>query len=170
MPIGQPQAPGERKPKGTTVKPTVASLNIQEAREEGIKGIAQIATAVCIMTKNYADAGAIDMHAEPIAHEIAVLATDNEKIANIVDRVTAMGPYAALIGAVMPLAMQLLVNHDRIKPDAAGLLGGKVMSKEALSAKVSADVDRAKAAFLREAREAQEAAKQAEAELAKVAA
>lgn len=170
MPIGQPAAPAGKKPAGTSKAPTVSSLSIQQAREEGLKGIAQIGTAACILTKNYADAGALDMHAEPIAHEIAVLASENEKVATIVDRVTAMGPYAALIGAVMPLALQLLVNHDRVKPDAAGLFGGKVMSKEALAAKVSADIDTAKAKFLREAREAQEAAAKAETELSKVAA
>src|SRR5271155_5327058 len=146
MPIGQPQAPTPRGGKtGTETKKTVASATRANAREEGLKGLAQIGTAVCVMTKNYADAGALDMHSGPIAHEIAVLADDNEKIATIVDRITAMGPYAALIGAVMPLALQIMVNHDRIKPDAAGLLGGKVMSKEALAAKVQADVDKAKA-------------------------
>lgn len=172
MPIGAPAAPAEKKPRSSTARTaaTVGAQSRTEAREEGLKGLAQIGTAVCILTKNYADAGALDMHAEPIAHELAVLAQDNEKIATIIDRVTAMGPYAALIGAVMPLALQILVNHDRIKPDSAGLLGGKVMSKEALAAKVSADIDKAKTQFLREAKEAQEEAARAEAELAKVAA
>jgi hypothetical protein len=174
MPVGAPAAPAEKRTRTTTVrtaKPATAGTQArQDTREEGLIGLAQIGQALLIMSKNYADAGAVDMHARPIAHEIAVLASEDEKIATIVDRITALGPYAALIGAVMPLALQLMVNHDRIKADAAGMLGGKVMSKEALAAKVEADIAKAKAAFLREAREAQEEAAQAQADLERVAA
>src|SRR5271166_728634 len=173
MPIGTPKAPPAKT--GTTKPPagkpvTLGASAITAAREEGLEGLAQIGTAVLILTKNYADAGAVDMHAKPIAHEVALLAEGNEKVGNIVDRITAMGPYAGLLTAVMPLAMQLLVNHDRIQANAAGLFGGQVMSKEALAAKVSADIDKKKAQFLREAREAQEEAQAAEADLRREAA
>src|SRR5271155_3354255 len=143
MPIGAPAAPPPKGPKapGQPKPKSLASEKIQDSREEGLQGIAQIVTAGLILTKNYPDAGAVDMHAPDIAHEVAVLANDNEKVGNIVDRITGLGPYAALLTAVMPLAIQLLVNHDRIQPTAAGLFGGSVMSKEALAAKVSADID-----------------------------
>lgn len=173
MPIGQPRPPadkGQPKSRTTATTKTVASAAKTESREENLVGLAGIATGVLIITKNYADAGAVDMHAAPIAHEVAVLAENDDRIANIVDRLTAVGPYAALLTAVMPLALQILVNHDRIKPSAAGLMGGKVMSKEALSAKVEADILKAQAAFMREAREAQEEAREAQANLEKVAA
>jgi hypothetical protein len=81
-----------------------------------------------------------------------------------------MGPYAALLSAVMPLAIQVLINHDRITAQAGGMFGGKVMSKEALAAKVSADIDMANARFLSEAREAQQEAAKAKAELEKASA
>jgi hypothetical protein len=175
MPVGQPAAPADLGKRASQARqPSLSSANkiaaITEAREEGLQGIAQIATAILILTKNYPDAGAVDMHAEPISHEIALLASENEKIGSIVDRITALGPYAGLLTAVMPLAMQILVNHDRIQADAAGLFGGKVMSKDALAAKVKADIDTAKAKFLNQARQAQEAATKAADDLAKAAA
>jgi hypothetical protein len=170
MPVGAPQAPGQKAPKAGGAAKTLGSAGRTAAREEGLEGLGQIATAACIMTQNYADAGALDMHFAPLAHEIAVLAEDNEKVANIVDRITAIGPYAALLSAAMPLVIQILINHDRIKPEAAGMLGGKVMSKEALAAKVSADVDKKKAEYLKVAQEAQEEAARAQADLVKAAA
>jgi uncharacterized protein with beta-barrel porin domain len=174
MPIGAPAAPKEGKPRtagaSAASKGTLAAQNRQTAREEGLNGLVQIGSAVCIMTKNYADAGALTEHGPNVSHEIAALAEENENVANVIDKLTAMGPYAGLITAIMPLAIQLLINHDRIKPDAAGLMGANVMSKEALAAKVSADIDTKKAAFLREAKQAQEEAAKAQAELAKVAA
>jgi hypothetical protein len=158
MPIGAPAPPPARGSKGSTKPPagskTLGSSAITQAREEGLAGLGQIATAVCVMTQNYADAGAFDMHFPGVAHEVAVLAEDNEKVANIVDRIVQVGPYAALLTATMPLVIQLLINHDRIKAEAAGLLGGKVMSKEALTAKVTADIERTRAQYMREAEEA----------------
>jgi hypothetical protein len=173
MPIGQPKAPADKgapKTAGAAKPKTLGTSSVTAAREEGLNGIAQIGTALLILSKNYADAGAVDMHAEAISHEVAVLAEDNENIGNIIDRITAMGPYAGLLTAVMPLAMQLLVNHDRIQANAAGLFGGSVMSKEALAAKVSADIDKKKTEFLRQAAEAQKEAAEAQAQLARVAA
>lgn len=176
MPIGAPKPPDDKKRTGTpgnrtaNQAKTVGASAVTEAREDGLLGIAQIGTALLILTKNYADAGAVDMHGQPIAHEVALMAEDNEKLGNIVDRLCAMGPYAGLLTAVMPLAMQILVNHDRINPSAAGLFGGQVMSKEALSAKVSADIDTKKAEFLRQANEAKKAAEEAQANLEREAA
>lgn len=169
MPIGQPRPPADKgKPRSGAANQTTKTVGASaktEAREDGLLGLSTIATGLLIITKNYADAGAVDMHAEPIAHEVAVLAEDNEKVANIVDRITAIGPYAALLTAVMPLALQLLVNHDRISPNAAGMLGGKVMSKEALAAKTEADILKAQAEFMRAAKDAQEEANRARADL-----
>lgn len=172
MPIGQPKAPadkGQPKPRTAATTKTLAASAKTDAREEGLTGLAQIATGILIITKNYADAGAVDMHAAPIAHEIAVLAENDDRIANIVDRITAVGPYAALLTAVMPLALQILVNHDRIKPSAAGLMGGQVMSKEALEKKVEADILRAQAQFLKDAKEAQEEVARIQAEMRQAA-
>jgi hypothetical protein len=161
MPIGAPTAPIAKTGKTTGSKVTAASLGKTSEREEGLKGIGQIGTMVLIMTKNFADAGAVDMHFPAIAHEVAELAQENEKVATIVDRIIAVGPYAGLLTAVMPLALQLLVNHDRIQSSAAGMLGGKVMSKEALEAKVKAEIDQATTRMLKEAQDARQEAEQA---------
>jgi hypothetical protein len=116
------------------------------------------------MTKQYADAAAISEHSKDISIECARVADDNEQFANVIDKLTSVGPYAGLLTAIMPLAMQLAVNHKRIE---AGVMG--TVSPDALAAKVKADMASKQADFLREAREAQERAEKAKAEFQEVA-
>jgi hypothetical protein len=169
MPINAPAAPAAKTPRTTgtakTTGKTLASTGKTAAREEGLQGVMQIAAAIALMTKNYADAGALDMHGPPVCHEIAVLAEDSEPIANICDRLNTVGPYAALLTATLPLVMQMLVNHGKMDAGVAGGFGGKIMSKEALAARTKAEVDKQTAAFLREAAEAEAEAAKTQAEI-----
>ena len=57
------------------------------------------------------DAIAITVHWPGIAKALDETAQANPALAAVLDRVIAVGPYGALLTAVMPLAAQLAVNH-----------------------------------------------------------
>jgi len=59
------------------------------------------------------DVAAIAVHSPGIAKGMADVAAEDEKFARVFDRVTAMGPYGALVEAVVPLAMQIAANHNK---------------------------------------------------------
>lgn len=131
-------------------------LSIGELRQEAVDGIFQIVGLGCIITGQYADAGAISMHGPPIAQEVASLAEKNEQIAKGVDALLQVGPYAGLVAAVMPLVLQLMVNHNVVP--AEKLANANVVKPEVLEAQV-------KTHMARQAMEAMQAQKAAEEEL-----
>jgi hypothetical protein len=126
-----------------------------EAREQGLLGIFQVSAAICVMRGLYPDAGACTVHGPAISHEAAVLAESNEGIAKGLDYLIQMGPYSALLTAVLPFGLQIAANHGRIDADKASGLG--VMDPATLEAKVKADVERQKLEFTRQAEEAKRA-------------
>ena len=130
-------------------------------RREALDGFAQIIGFGCIVTRQYADAGAIGLHKDPIISELVDLADKNEKIARAIDYLTEAGPYAGLIVAVMPLAIQIAANHGLVKAELVS--GAGVLPPAALEAGVKADMARQAAAAIQQQREA-------EAELARIAA
>jgi len=146
---------------------TQASNAKTASRAEAIDGLFQIAGTALVVSKQYADAGAISIHKDAISLEAAKVADENEKFGALLDRLTAVGPYAGLLTAVLPLAMQLAANHGRIDPVKAGGLMG-IQSPEALALQVEAEMNNKKAVFLREAAEAQAKAETARENLAAV--
>src|SRR5258707_876019 len=86
----------------------------KDPRAEAVEGIFQVLQATCMLTGQHADAAAIGMHGEPIAREVASLADSNDSVAAVVDSLRMVGPYTALLAAVLPFAMQILANHGRI--------------------------------------------------------
>lgn len=122
-----PKAPPARRgrPPGSTNKArtdTPPQPSQLEVRTVGLMGLGQLAQGGLMISKQYADAAAIGMHWQGIAVEVAKLSETQPAIAGVVDTIIQAGPYAALITAVMPLAMQLAVNHGLI-PMSAGLTG-----------------------------------------------
>lgn len=63
------------------------------------------------------DGAAISLHAPGIADALHHLALENPAVAAALDRILAAGPYGAILGACLPLVMQIAANHKRI-PDA----------------------------------------------------
>jgi hypothetical protein len=110
-------------------------------RAEGLAGIGQLVYAGLLFARQPADAGAINKFFPPVTVEVAKLADSNDKIAEVLDKLNEIGPYAGLITAVTPLIMQLLVNHDRVPATAVASLG--VVSKTTLEAEVEAEIMRA---------------------------
>ncbi len=69
-----------------------------------------------------ADAEVISRATPAIASAVNDLAQERPEIAAALDRILKAGPYAALIGAVVPMAAQILANHKVIP---AGIMGTK---------------------------------------------
>jgi hypothetical protein len=160
MPITAPQAPAAKTPRANAARPAPSQTAKLEGRAEAVDGILQLGAAVCVLTRNHADAQAIDDHRTDISIECAKVAADNEQFGNLLDRLSNVGPYAGLLTAVMPLALQLAVNHKRME---AGVMG--TVSPEVLEAKVKADIAEKKTAALQSAHEAQQRAATAQANL-----
>lgn len=75
-----------------------------------------------------ADSFAVADRAEEIATAANDAARDDERLHALLERVTAMGSYGALISAMVPLALQILFNHASelpVPPAAQALLGIK---------------------------------------------
>lgn len=151
-PTAPPRASrGKRVPS----KPSTGSVSqtILEKREEGAKGIFQLAGFGLIVTKQYADAGAIAKHGANISHELAALADKNDGVAKLLDYFTEAGPYAGLVAAVMPFALQIMANHNMIRADMVS--GAGVVSPDALTAQIQAEMAKERAEALKAQQEAE---------------
>jgi hypothetical protein len=127
MPIGQSQPPPAKTTTRVKATPQQPVSKTKE-RSDGLEGYAQLAQAGLIAFRQYADAGALGLHFPKIAEEIAKLASADDRVAGWIDPIIAAGPYTALIAAVLPLAMQLGVNHGRMKPGAMGTVPKNLLS------------------------------------------
>lgn len=150
-----PPRSGNAKPSGKTETKTVRGKIA--SREEAANGAFQLIGFGCIITHQYADAGAINMHGAAVARELALLSEKNAGIARGLDYLTEAGPYAGLITALMPFTLQIMANHNLIRADM--LAGAGVVPPEALAGEVRAQMTL-------QAREAVRAQKEAEARLA----
>jgi hypothetical protein len=149
-------APPRRARASTAAAP---KKTVTDERNENVNGLFQLVGFGCVITGNYADAAAIGMHGPPISKEVVQLGAQNENIGKGIDYLNQVGPYAGLISAAMPLVLQLLANHRRIDHNKVPGLS----APEVLEAKVKAQMA---AQAAKEMREAAEARKQYEAELA----
>lgn len=165
MPINAaPAAPPIRQPRATkSTKPVEPVKSKLEERTEGLMGMAQIGHAICIMTKQYADAGAVEHFAKPLCTEIAKLADGNDTIARGIDTFTAVGPYTALLTVGIQFTLQIAANHKRV--DANMLAGAGIIPPDVLEAEQKANILRLRTEALRRQREAQEAHDAAMAEM-----
>ena len=122
MPITSAPPPPRNTPNVSSAgaSPTRRTPKVTQEREELVASLGMFAQMPLVMTKQLADAAAIGLHWPKIAHEVAVLAETQEPIANLIDPLIKVGPYAGLIAAVMPFAMQIAVNHGRLKPGSMG--------------------------------------------------
>jgi hypothetical protein len=146
MPISQPAAPPRKTARTSSTSPKSPSIveaasaplyGKSKDRAEGLKGWADIAVLGCISRGWLADAGAISQHGESVSTEVARVAEHNEPVGKVLDILSMSGPYAALMAAILPLGVQLAVNHGLIK----GMVPIQgVVPKEALEANVKRDL------------------------------
>lgn len=125
-----------------------------DLREEAINGVFQIGQMGCVVFGQFADAGAIGIHGGPIAHEIAGLAKQQPKVAKYVDLLIEVGPYAGLMAAVMPFAMQIAVNHNAMKAEMVP--GAGVVNPEALASQMKTSILRQQMEAMRQQQMAEE--------------
>lgn len=141
MPIDTTPRPAPpRKKTAAAAQPRAKTAGaLAEARAESIDGFFQVITLGCIMRGRYADAGAFAVHGPRITPEIVTLAAADEKIGNLVDYLTQAGPYMGLTVVMLPLVMQLLVNHGRLDADAMPPESG-IVPAALLERKIKADL------------------------------
>lgn len=152
------KAPPARGMSTRTAKPR---QTISDKRTEAVNGIAQLGQAALLMFGQYADAAAVGIHGETVCGEVVKLADGNEKVAKVVDYLLEAGPYAGLVTAILPFALQIAANHKMIP--AVGIQG--VMPPDVLETSMRAQVELKAAQMRREA----EAARSEAAEMMRLA-
>ena len=133
-PRKRPAGPGRPKadaPRVTSSPPASKSAesaaDAASRRTEGVTGLMQlvgggfaVAYSTTRNTAFLADALAVNDHAPAISAACAEVAANDARFAALIDKLTAAGPYAALIGAVVPLVAQLARNHGVTAAQAMG--------------------------------------------------
>lgn len=121
---GEPRMAAAPKPR-KTAKPAAAKNTGTDYRP-GIMGLLQIPimgiTMVGRQTKNatlQADGYALAMHAPALAEALNDTAKQQPGVARALESIMKAGPYGAIIGAMVPLVMQIAVNHGVMQPQPA---------------------------------------------------
>jgi hypothetical protein len=96
----------------------------------GIVGILQLVAAPLAVAgiKNPAfavDAATIHVHAAPLADAMQETAEQVPQFAAVLDKILTVGPYGALLAAVMPLAVQVMANHGVLPPEVSKAMGAQ---------------------------------------------
>ena len=89
---------------------------------EGVAGLLQI-PAMALSFVDPVDGFCVAHHTPTISSAVADLAVERPEVAAALDRVLAVGPYGALIGAVLPLAVQIMHNHGMVPEPMAKAMG-----------------------------------------------
>jgi hypothetical protein len=66
------------------------------------------------------DGIAVATHTPAIAEAVHAMALEEPRVAAVLDKILSVGPYGALLGALVPLVAQIAVNHKKLP---AGTLG-----------------------------------------------
>jgi hypothetical protein len=111
-----------------------------------MQGVMQIPAAVLAMASRWSPTLALDsvaftVHAPPISSAVADLAMEDARVAAILEKVAEVGPYGAIVLAVLPLVLQVAANHKAIPPnEEMGILTPEQLLVKA-GVEVTADVD-----------------------------
>lgn len=88
----------------------------------GLNGMFQLIAAPLAFVQPL-DAMAVAQHGPNVAEALNDLAQERPEVAMVLQRLLSVGPYGLVIAAVLPLAVQLLHNHDVLPAVAAVRLG-----------------------------------------------
>lgn len=104
-------------------------------RHSGVQGLVQLGAGLALMAGKatgqpafQADAVVLATNAEAFADAAVATARADERFARVLDKVTAVGPYGALLSVAVGTGMQIIRNH---KPSA--LLPGTVDPQQLLA-------------------------------------
>jgi hypothetical protein len=70
------------------------------------------------------------MYWPKVAQELANLADSQEQVAKFIDPLIQIGPYTGLITALLPLVMQVGVNHGIMAPGGMGTVPASTLSAQ----------------------------------------
>jgi hypothetical protein len=123
----KPPAPGKKRTRNkasTTAEQTTA-------RAEGLRELIKIPAVGLIAagqatksTPLTADGIVLLDYSGALSDAVADLAAQEDRVAALVDALVQSTPYTALIGAVIPVALQLAANHVPAMVPIAGAFGG----------------------------------------------
>jgi hypothetical protein len=120
---GAPRPVAAPRPRKTAAKP---AKKAEPDYRPGILGILQIPTMGLTMlgrqTKNpalQADGYTLAVHAPVLAEALNETAKQQPAVARALESIMKAGPYGAILGAVIPLVMQLAANHKVIPANPA---------------------------------------------------
>jgi len=105
--------------KGTSTTKTASKAPSVDYRP-GVKGLLQLPAFALGMLGRFVnpayalDSAAITLHADAVAEAVHQTALEHDQVAAILDRALALGPAGALLGALIPLGLQLAANHGAI--------------------------------------------------------
>lgn len=129
-----------KKSKGSTGSTRPKKTKNGTDYTEGIAGLLQLPTAALFMAGTagkepnlalIADANAIAVATPKIAVAVSDLANERPEIAAVLDKILKVGPYGALLTAVVPMVAQILTNHKIIPAGVAGTKSAEDYLKEA---------------------------------------
>lgn len=117
------RGPG-RPPKTTTEAPKAKITGLtHEARKQGVQGLVQLAAGACLLVERAtdqvafrADAITLATSAEDLGEAIAATCDQDERMARVIDRICAAGPYSALITVAFSVGSQIARNHGAQVP------------------------------------------------------
>lgn len=100
-----------KKASATNPPPRKRGFSVQGEWDEALQGYVQMAGMGLLIAGQHADSAAIGMHGPNVVNELCKLGEKNQSVGRVLDYLTAAGPFAGLIGAVLPLALQIAANH-----------------------------------------------------------
>lgn len=146
------RTPTPGRPAGSKPPTSIPDPRL-EARQEAADSAFQVLGFGCILLGQFADAGTIQRHSPAVSVELVKLSENYESVGGFLDWLAKNGPLAGLFIAVMPMALQLLVNHN-VMP-AEMLAGAGVVRPEVIEAQVKAGLAAQAAEAIRQQREAE---------------
>lgn len=128
----EPAKPPAPKTRKITPAPS-PRISRREARENAVNEIGGGFALIAAMKGWYADAGTIGMHGPKFAHELALVADDNEQVGTFLDYLTQSGPWLGVIKVGLPMILQFAANHGRIDtaklPADSGIIEPKMLEE-----------------------------------------
>lgn len=122
--------PRKNPPKGVAA-PKASRVSKSRTKTDyrpGFLGLTQLGAFVAGFFSPL-DAIAITDHSKNLAEAVQITADQDPKFAAMLDRVLSAGPYAALISATIPMAMQILHNHDKVPGEVVKGMGGRTKAE-----------------------------------------
>jgi hypothetical protein len=112
----RPTSTGSQKPISTRLQSGTEDKKAKRARDAGdfldLVSVGATLAGMFLNKEEYLlDAAALSIHSETVGAGVAETASKNGFVASLVDRLDVVNGVAGIAVAVMPLAMQLMVNH-----------------------------------------------------------